>query len=403
MFINLKSLILNHKSRLYSVQGRTLHVVERRILLFVLLPFVLYGLYYVYENTNSKGIKTYAQDPLIVTYQGGPPPNPMFSVSDMFPGDEVEKIFNVENDSPEEEGVTMDGIKTQELKAFAGILDVEIAEVASSTPIFSGKLQAFFDSPPITLSSFPAGSDKNFRVKVKFPFDASNDYQEAKVVFNIIWQTTSAPIVLPPECAQLAGVITSVIEGTEGNDRIRGTVASELIIAKGGEDRVDAGRGDDCIVGGEGSDRDLDGGEGSDIILGGNGNDDIDGGSGNDTIYGNDGNDHIDAGAGDDTVYAGFGNDKIDGGAGKDKIYADEGNDHVDGDSGDDEIYGGAGNDKLEGSSGNDKLYGEEGNDDLRGDSGNDYLDGGPDIDVLRGNTGTDTCVNSETTFSCEL
>src|SRR3989344_3765666 len=367
MFINLKSLILNHKSRLYSVQGRTLHVVERRILLFVLLPFVLYGLYYVYENTNSKGIKTYAQDPLIVSYQGGPPPNPMFSVSDMFPGDEVEKIFNVENDSPEEEGVTMDGIKTQELKAFAGILDVEIAEVASSTPIFSGKLQAFFDSPPITLSSFPAGSDKNFRVKVKFPFDASNDYQEAKVVFNIVWQTTSAPIVLPPECAQLAGVITSVIEGTEGNDRIRGTVASELIIAKGGEDRVDAGRGDDCIVGGEGSDRDLDGGEGSDIILGGNGNDDIDGGSGNDTIYGNDGNDHIDAGAGDDTVYAGFGNDKIDGGAGKDK------------------------------------LYGEEGNDDLRGDSGNDYLDGGPDIDVLRGNTGTDTCVNSETTFSCEL
>lgn len=394
---------------------------KSKILALMLLPFVVYGLYYVYTNTNSKGIKTYAVDPLIVTYDGGPPPNPMFTVTNMLPGDEVEKIFNVENDSPDAEGVTMEAVKTEELKAFSGILDLEITGIASSTLVFSGKLQAFFDLPPINLGSFPAESNKSFRVKVKFPFDAGNEYQEAKVVFNIFWQTGSPPIELPPECAHLAGIITSVIEGTEGDDRINGTRASELILAKGGVDKVRASGGDDCIVGGDASDRLLDGSDGNDVIIGGPGDDTIDGSDDQDILYGNEGNDTIDGSGDEDLIYAGIGNDDVDGGeaadviylgegddeaeggSGNDNIYGEQGNDEIDGEAGNDFIHGGLGDDELKGGSGSDEIYGNEGNDTIRGNSGNDKLDGGSENDNLDGDSGTDTCINGETESSCEL
>jgi len=53
---------------------------------FLLLPFVLFGLYYVYNQHSSKGVETYAIDPLIVTYPGNPQ-NPMFTITNMLPGD----------------------------------------------------------------------------------------------------------------------------------------------------------------------------------------------------------------------------------------------------------------------------------------------------------------------------
>ncbi|OGM56746.1 hypothetical protein A2955_01810 [Candidatus Woesebacteria bacterium RIFCSPLOWO2_01_FULL_37_19] len=398
------------KSKLYS-----------RILALILLPFVLYGSYYIYTNINSRGVDTYAVDPLIITYADGPPPNPMFSVSDMLPGDFVEKVFNVKNDSAEGEGVFMDAVKKEELKAFAGILDALITNETDAITIFNGKLQSFFDLPPISLGIFAAGAEKSFRVKVTFPSSSGNEYQEAKLVFDILWNTEAPPIELPEECKLLEGKITSVIEGTEGNDRIWGTIANELILAKGGSDRVDGKSGDDCVIGADGDDRFLDGGSGEDIIVGGSGNDRIDGGEGKDIIYGNAGNDNIDGGEDDDIIYAGdgddevdggnkddkiwggIGNDEIDGGSGNDLIYGEEGDDEIDGGSQNDEIHGGIGLDELEGGSGNDHIFGDADNDQIKGNSGNDILDGGTETDSLNGNSGTDTCVNGETLSSCEL
>ncbi|KKR28936.1 hypothetical protein A2715_05875 [Candidatus Woesebacteria bacterium RIFCSPHIGHO2_01_FULL_39_32] len=368
-----------------TFQHRAVEFTKKRFLLFLLLPFVFYGFYFVYSQHNSRGVETYAVDPLIVTYTPeGPPPNPpMFVVTNMLPGDEKQKDFNVKNDSGEDESVTMDFVKTDEYKAFAGILDVEVTEL-TSTLIFSGKLQALFDAPLFNLGNFPAGADKSYRVKVKFPSSAGNEYQEARVIFNIIWQTDAPGIELPPECQHLSGVITSVIEGTEGNDNINGTIANEFILAKGGNDRIDSNGGHDCVVGGEGNDR-IYSGSGDDVDLGGNGNDRIRSGSGNDKVWGGTGNDDIDVGSGNDLAYGNEGEDDIDGG------------------DGDDEIYGGSENDEIRGGSGNDKLYGEAGDDKIRGNSGDDLLDGGLDLDNLRGNSGTDTCIGGETTSSCEL
>jgi len=401
-------------ARSYSMKNKS------KILALILLPFVLYGLYYVY--TQSRVNVIHADDPLFITYNGGSPPDPMFVVSNMFPGDEVpEKVFNVKVTGSDSQDVEMTAFKTAEEKNFAEILDIEIVEMSLSSTVFSGKLQDLFDLPPISLGTFSPGTDKNFRVKVKFPADAGNDYQEAKVVFDIIWRSQLPPVEIPEECKLIAGKITNVIEGTEGNDNIDGSPASELILAKGGRDRVDADNGDDCVVGAEGNDRELDGGEGNDVVIGGNGNDDMEGGSGNDLMYGNDGNDKMDGGSGDDLIYGGAGNDKIDAGsendkiwggigedkikgaAGNDEIYGEEDNDLLSGGAGNDKMYGGTGNDNMSGESGDDEMYGQEGNDEMEGDSGNDYLDGGTDHDVLKGNAGTDTCVAGETVTSCEL
>jgi len=178
--------------------------------------------------------------------------------------------------------------------------------------------------------------------------------------------TPSGDIVLPPECSSLQGIITTVIQGTSGNDHLYGTSASELIIGGGGNDYIGGDSGSDCIVGGTG-------------------------------------NDQILAGAGDDIIISSGGNDQISGHAGNDTIYAGSDNDQLRGDDGDDTIYAGAGNDTLTAGAGLDHLYGESGNDHLTGDAGDDYLEGGDDTDVLNGSSGTDTCISGETLISCEL
>ncbi|MEM9003112.1 MAG: G8 domain-containing protein [Cyanobacteria bacterium P01_F01_bin.86] len=96
--------------------------------------------------------------------------------------------------------------------------------------------------------------------------------------------------------------------GTVGQDRLRGSKASEIFQAGGGNDRVHAKGGDDTIYGGKGNDR-LWGGSGNDHIIGGKGNDRLWGGSGNDHIIGGKGNDHLAGGTGRDVLEGGEGAD----------------------------------------------------------------------------------------------
>lgn len=300
----------------------------------------------VYQSAQVKEI--YAVNPLTITYNGNSPADPMFQITNMLPGDEIIKDFNVENTSPEEISAEMLATKTDEDKDFAQILDIEITDLSGPNIIFEGKLQSLFNSPPINLGSFPAGGDKTFRVKVHFPPSAENEFQNASVVFNIIWRTQLPESQIPPECRHLGNVITNVIEGTNKKDRINGTHESELIIAYDGSDKVDGGAGHDCIV--------------------------ADGG-----------NNRLDGGAGNDVIIAGNGNNRVEGGSSNDKIYLGSGNDRAEGGSGNDEIYGGGGNDRLE------------------GESGDDYLDGGPGHDRLDGDAGTDSCNNGEILSDCEI
>jgi Ca2+-binding RTX toxin-like protein len=83
----------------------------------------------------------------------------------------------------------------------------------------------------------------------------------------------------------------ATIVGTEGNDKLSGTAAADVIAALGGSDKVSGAAGNDRICGGTGKDA-------------------LTGGKGNDKLYGE---------AGKDTLKGGPGNDKLKGGAGKDK------------------------------------------------------------------------------------
>ena len=355
------------------------------IAILVLAPVVFFVAKDIIQRRTRE---VQAVDPLEILYNGTTTPDPVFTYTNMLPGDEVEEEIQVKNNlSSGAFNVSVDGIMTEETAEFADILEIIITEVGGSD-IYGGTLgfktlQNFLDELPMDLGSFPAGSDKSFRIKVKFPSSSGNEYQLAKVVFNLKFETFIT-IELPPECEHLQGSIVNVVEGTDASEYLHGSSEGDLIIAKGGNDRIDASSSGDCVLGGEGNDH-IRSESGDDVVLGGPGNDKIDSGSGNDRVWGGEGNDNIDSGSGNDIVYG------------------EAGEDHLSAGAGNDEVWGGSENDTIRGFSGNDKLYGEGGNDNIQAGSGNDLLDGGPDHDVLNGNSGIDTCLNGETLTFCEL
>ena len=357
-------------------------IINRRTLTLILLPIVALGSLFIYKNAKVKN--TYAIDPLVVTYNGDQPPDPMFDLNDMKPGDTDKRCFKVKNNSTEAFSVEMSGSITLEEKNFSHILEILIYDQATNDVIFQGLMKDLFTSFPFNLGNFTAGSERIYCISVDFPKDAGNEYQEAKAVFDIIWRTELPEDDIPPECEHLRGKIVNVIHGTEGKDKIKGTTKSDLIYAYGGDDFIDASSSDDCIVLGSGNN----------TVYAESGNDVIIGGTGDDTIY---------AGSGNDIVYAGSGNNKIYGGSGNDIIYGGIGDDYIEGGSGDDLIWGGAGNDTILGGSGKDTIYADEGDDYLYGGSNNDYLDGGPGHDIINGDSGNDTCLNGPIYTSCEI
>jgi Ca2+-binding RTX toxin-like protein len=144
-------------------------------------------------------------------------------------------------------------------------------------------------------------------------------------------------------------------------------------------------------------------------IDGTDGNDTLKGGAGNDLFYCDDGNDRAYGLNGDDVLYGGIGSDRLYGGPGDDSLLADydgrdfsrpptgRGDDYLSGGSGNDFLGGNSGDDTLLGGAGRDHLGGDYGRDVLRGGSGNDSLSrdpageldrlvhGGPGIDRLWG------------------
>lgn len=224
------------------------------------------------------------------------------------------------------------------------------------------------------------------------------------------------------------------LTGTDGDDIIRGTPASEVISSGLGRDRIYGGDGDDRILAGapidsssadgtdtsavaalardmygdivygDGGNDDISTGPGNDLIDGGTGNDRIRAGNGSDEVTGGDGSDVVWLGSGNDiysdanetgsgwrnVVRGGDGHDRITGGAGADRLFGETGNDRLFGLGGNDRLNGDYGNDRLAGGNGNDWLSGALGDDTLRGGAGNDSLHGGAGKDLLQGDFGND-------------
>ncbi len=89
------------------------------------------------------------------------------------------------------------------------------------------------------------------------------------------------------------------------NGRVGGAAAGDII------------SGFENLAGSDGDDR-LIGNYAANVIHGGNGNDRIEGGAGNDQLFGDDGRDYLVGGVGNDVLDGGAGVDKLEGGAGSD-------------------------------------------------------------------------------------
>ncbi|MGO4916445.1 calcium-binding protein [Pseudogemmobacter sp. W21_MBD1_M6] len=150
-------------------------------------------------------------------------------------------------------------------------------------------------------------------------------------------------------------VVAHQVEGSDGDDRLLGTLCADEIDGRAGDDLIDGRGGNDHIAGGEGQDH-------------------IVGGDGDDRLYG---------GAGDDIIFGGAGRDHIFGGAGDDRLHGDAGDDILFGEGGDDDMQGGAGADILFGGDGADRLFGGDGDDVLGDGAGDDAVYGGAGDDVI--------------------
>jgi len=105
-----------------------------------------------------------------------------------------------------------------------------------------------------------------------------------------------------------ATVQISVQGVSDGNLNMLGTVHPDTLNGTAGEDRIKGNNGNDILNGGEGAD-DLFGENGDDILNGGNSIDNLFGGNGNDILDGGNGDDWLGGEKGDDTLTGGMGND----------------------------------------------------------------------------------------------
>jgi cysteinyl-tRNA synthetase len=109
---------------------------------------------------------------------------------------------------------------------------------------------------------------------------------------------------------------------------IEGTPWRDLMLGRGGDDRLSGGAARDRLDGGDGADR-LHGGGANDRLIGGAGADRLHGGAGDDRLTGGTGDDRMHGGAGADMLDPGAGSDLAWGGGGADRFVFAPGDDRL--------------------------------------------------------------------------
>ena len=367
------------------------------LLLFISLSFGLNKSLNIFHGTAR------AVGDLTVDW-GVPEGSPIFVVNNFAPGDTIQKDVLIINNADSIRPVGVRGIETELEK---NISEKLLIKIFSGSDVYYGgtgnekTLSRFFgeSSGPdgITLFNLSGETDKVLTFEVTFDPSADNDFQDARVVFDL---RIGIAINIPVECQGLV-FADDPIFGTAGNDGLRGTNKNDLIYAFEGDDKVQSSNGNDCVIGGTGND-DINNSNGNDFIFGNEGNDNLNGSNGNDSIWGGTGNDKLSGSNGSDFLKGEEGDDNLDGSNGNDNIMGGEGIDTITSSNGSDFVDGGKGNDKIDGGNNVDNLFGSEGNDIISGGNGNDSIDGGDGTDSLNGNLGSDVC-SGESEISCEL
>ena len=161
----------------------------------------------------------------------------------------------------------------------------------------------------------------------------------------------------------------STLDGGPGDDAITGGIGADRLLGGDGRDAISGQRGPDLIFGGRGNDR-LQGNRGDDHLDGGLGDDVLYGGliSGKPAAY--DGYDVILGRGGSDRLAGGWQKDRLFGGAGVDRLAGGPHADYLKGESGPDTLLGEAGDDLMLGRDGErDALWGGPGFDRVTADA----------------------------------
>lgn len=323
-------------------------IISIFIMLLVVVPLVVYayseGVFQV-QSTSAHNVGDFNVE------WGVPDGQPIFIVANMFPGDVQERTVKIKNTGSALRSVGAQGVKTFESLDYSNALQLVIYEgtnfyYGAGSPTGPKTLKQFFTESAtpngVKLFDLNGNSQKTVKFKVTFDPSAGNQYENAKVVFDI---TIGIFIEVPAQCVGIN--IQKVIYGTHRNDHLEGTNGNDLIYGFEGNDKIDGKKGQDCII----------------------------------------------AGTGNDTVKAKGHNDIV---------YGDDGNDYLEGGEGSDKLFGGKGDDEIEGDKGDDYIEGNEGKDNMKGNDGADILLGGTEFDKANGGSGRDRC-EAESRTSCEL
>ena len=167
---------------------------------------------------------------------------------------------------------------------------------------------------------------------------------------------------------------TPPVAYVSGNDKLKGTDASENIYGMSGDDSLYGMGGDDT----------LDGGADNDLLVGGAGADTLMGGDGEDTISYEGSMTGVTINLTTGSARGGHATGDVVG-SDIEHVIGSMYDDMLTGNTAANSLWGLGGNDELDGGRRNDMLYGGAGDDDLDGGDNDDILEGGPGADMLTG------------------
>lgn len=165
---------------------------------FILLIFsaAIAGIGLTVINSRHKVQRVEAAGNIVITYLDAPLSGPVFSLTDLKPGDCEVRTIKVKNNGEHKEEIRVTGKKTGGIGSdplLENILDFLIRE--KSVDQYGGikgdkTLARFFidSNSGLILGNLGKNKETSFDFKVCFPFSAGNEYQNKSVIFDLVFK-----------------------------------------------------------------------------------------------------------------------------------------------------------------------------------------------------------------------
>lgn len=164
---------------------------KRIIVISIGLIVVALGFYKIWSE-RAKTVR--ASGTLEITYNGVPLGDPIFTLDDFKPGDCEERIINVTNNGSFDAQIAVRSDNEVDNDLMSTQLTIVISE--NLTDLYGGSagekhLNEFFadsdEADGVPLSIVPKNQSTNYLFEVCFDIDSGNEFQEKKVVFDLVF------------------------------------------------------------------------------------------------------------------------------------------------------------------------------------------------------------------------